>query len=167
MRRALSWGVFILVLLGGYVLAGPTALGGPASYVIVDGQSMEPTYATGDLLVARERDRYEVGEVIVYDAAVDGQFEVVHRIVEPTDGGFVTQGDNVPDVDPWIAQDDRIHGRVLLHIPRGGHAVHWLRQPPVVFALVLGLGTFELLKQRERKQHTAVDEVDVEEVNQA
>ena len=152
MRRLLSQGIFVGALVALTFAFGPTVAGGPASYVIVDGQSMEPTYHHDDLVIAYERDAYEVSDVIVYDANVAGQFNVVHRIIERTDDGFVTQGDNVPEPDFWIAEDEHIYGSVVLHIPRGGVVVQWLRQPFVIFSLMMGWAAFEFMKAREKEK---------------
>jgi hypothetical protein len=80
-KQLLNWGVFVLVLLGFYLIAGPTSLGGPAAYVIVDGRSMEPTYQDGDLVglscLARGADQIFAEEVL----AADGLLQVVR--VEP------------------------------------------------------------------------------------
>jgi signal peptidase I len=153
----LNWGLFVMVLLGVWLLAGPTQLGGPASYVIVDGRSMEPTYSHGDLVIARATSSYEPGEIIVYDAPVDARFNVIHRIVAPTDGGYVTQGDNMEWPDGWIAPHGAIHGTAVLHIPRGGVLVTFLRQPAVILGLLAGFLTFEYLKRSERKPVGAGD----------
>lgn len=152
MKQLLNWGVFGLVLLGVYVVAGPAQLGGPVSYVIVDGPSMEPTYDDGDLVLARQQPSYEVGDVITYDAPVDRQFNVIHRIVERVDGGYRTQGDNRDEPDGWIAPDDAIHGASWLHLPSGGGIVAFLRQPHAILALLAGLAAFEYVKRSERKK---------------
>jgi signal peptidase I len=158
MRILLNWGLFIAVLTGVWWFAGPAHLGGPANYVIVDGRSMEPTYDSGDLVITRERDRYGVGDVIVYDAPIDTQFEVIHRIVEPTEGGFVTQGDNRDEPDGWIAPHETIRGAALFHIPNGGAIVAFLRQPAAILALLAGFISFEALKRSERKRDDEQDE---------
>jgi signal peptidase I len=160
MRRLLNWGTFVLVLGVVWVVAGPTLLGGPASYVIVDGVSMEPTYHDGDLVIAREQASYDVGDIIVYDAPIDSQFNVIHRIIETTEGGFITQGDNRNEPDGWIAPHDTIYGSSWLLIPQGGRWVLLLRQPAVIAGLILGLVTFEFLKHAEKKQRRR-DEADV------
>ncbi len=152
MRRLLNWLVFAAVLLAVWIVAGPTSMGGPASYVIVDGRSMLPTYEDGDLVIARERSTYSPGDVIVYDAPIDSQFNVIHRIVEAADGGFVTQGDNMDKADGWIAPHETIYGSAWLHVPNGGIAITLLRRPAVIAALLMGLLTFELLKHAENKQ---------------
>jgi signal peptidase I len=157
MQHIINWGAFAIMLVAVWALAGPTDLGGPASYVIVDGRSMEPTYSHGDLVIAREQATYAVGDIIVYDAPVDAQFDVIHRIVEPTDGGFITQGDNRDTRDGWIAPHDTIHGASWLLVPGGGHAVALVRQPGVMAGLLMGLLTFEILKHAEKRQRRRGD----------
>lgn len=151
MARLANWGTFVVFVAVVWLLAGPTSLGGPASYVIVDGRSMEPTYQDGDLVIARERATYSLGDIVVYDAPVDSQFNVIHRIVQPTSGGFITQGDNRDEPDGWIAPHETIYGSAWLHIPNGGTAITWLRQPAVLAGLAAGLVAFELLKRAEKK----------------
>ena len=151
MRQVISWSTFALVIAAAFLLAGPSSLGGPANYVIVVGSSMEPTYHHGDLVVAYERDGYQVGDVIVYDAPVDAQFHVIHRIIERTDGGFITQGDNRDEPDGWIAPDDEIYGAASFHIPRAGTIAAFLRQPATILALIAGWLTFVIMDRRSRR----------------
>ena len=163
MSRAANWGVFLLVVSVFAFAAGPTALGGPASYVIVDGTSMEPTYIDGDLVVAYRSQAYETGDIIVYDAPVDAQFNVIHRIIERTDGGFITQGDNRDEPDGWIAPDDEIYGKALFHIPRGGAIVAFLRQPAAILAFLAGwltLAIFDRRRPSDDQDWNRADDVD-------
>jgi signal peptidase I len=156
MKSLLNWGIFVAVLFGVWQFAGPIQLGGPASYVIVDGRSMEPTYHDGDLVVARVQEEYAVGDVIVYDAPIDSsfdaEFEVIHRIVDPTAGGFVTQGDNMPRPDGWIAPVEAIQGAAVFHLPKGGQLVAFLRQPAAIIGLLAGMIAFEYLKRMEKRR---------------
>lgn len=151
MNKVLGWIVFVLVILATYLLAGPTSLGGPASYVVVTGTSMEPTYRDGDLVIALEAGSYRPGQAIVYDAPIGEHFSVVHRIVRSTEGGYVTQGDNRAGPDEWIAPRDAIYGAVRFHIPHGGTVLRYIRQPVSVFATVAGLLTFAILKKSSKE----------------
>jgi signal peptidase I len=160
-KRILNWLLFATLMVSMWLVAGPTAIGGPASYVIVDGRSMEPTYEHGDLVIARERHGYSIGDVIVYDAPVDARFNVIHRVVGVTDGGYVTQGDNMERPDGWIAPVSSIYGSSWLHVPAGGRLITFIRQPAAILGLAAGLAAFEVLKRRERAQDEAPD---VEEV---
>jgi signal peptidase I len=157
-NKQLSWGIFLVVVSAVALFAAPTSLGGPASYVIVDGPSMQPTYNNGDLVFAYEKDRYDIGDTIVYDAPVDTQFNVIHRITAVTEGGYITQGDNRNEVDGWIAPEGQIYGSALFHIPNGGAAIAFLRQPAVVVALLAGWLMFEVMKRRETRQAQDVAE---------
>jgi signal peptidase I len=154
MKRLVEWSLFAMVVLGIWIIAGPSSLGGPASYVIVEGSSMGPTYHDGDLVIAYQRDTYAIGDSIVYDAPVSAQFNVIHRIVERTEGGFITQGDNMDRPDGWIAPHDEIHGAALFHLPKGGVLVRFLRTPAALAALLAGWVFFEIAK-REEKQKAA------------
>jgi signal peptidase I len=154
MKQVIGWGVFVLVALGVYLVAGPMALGGPVSYVMVDGASMEPTYQHGDLVIAREQRSYEVGDIVVYDAPVDHQYHVIHRIVDEVEGGFVTQGDNMAGRDAWLVPHDVIYGRALIRVPQGGVVVDVLRRPAIV-AAIAGFGTLGLWGSRRRRRRRA------------
>jgi signal peptidase I len=151
MRKTGEWAGFMAVVAVAFWFLGPAALGGPASYVIVDGTSMDPTYANGDLVIARVQDAYAIGDVITYDAPVDVDFPVIHRIIEVTDNGFITQGDNRDEPDGWVVAPDSIHGASWLHIPRGGAIVAFLRQPAAIISLVSAWLVFAWLSRRERR----------------
>lgn len=153
--RLLNWVTFLVVIAAVWVLAGPTVLGGPASYVVVDGRSMLPTYEDGDLVIARQRGDYAVGDVVVYDAPIGSQFTVIHRVTEVVEGGFLTQGDNMEQPDGWVAPTDGVHGSAWFHIPNGGIVIAWLRQPAVAAGLAAGLVAFELAKRAERQRRDA------------
>src|SRR5438034_11407927 len=81
----------------------PQALGGNAGYVLVSGQSMEPRYHTGDMVLVERHSSYRVGEVIAYRVPKGDPMagsQVIHRIIGG-DGvhGFGRQGDNRTGAD--------------------------------------------------------------------
>ncbi|GAB4070903.1 hypothetical protein GCM10028777_37480 [Angustibacter speluncae] len=142
----------VLALLGAwFVTLGPTAFGGPAAYIEVQGHSMDGTYATGDLVVTREQDTYAVGQIVAFRAQ-GGQ--VIHRITGG-DGerGYTLQGDNNPDPDPWHPTDADVVGAAWLHLP--GKA-HLLRLPgePWFAGLAAGLVTLVVLGWDARPRRT-------------
>jgi signal peptidase len=141
--------VLLLVLVGAWAaFLRPADLGGPADYIIVSGDSMEPTYSSGDLVVTRSADSYVAGDVVTYRIPTGEPGEgtaVIHRIVAGTADGFVTQGDNRDGIDPWSPAAADMVGRVWLHIPEAGNIVLFLLQPAIVAALAGGLTTFLLV----------------------
>ncbi|HEY9562674.1 MAG TPA: signal peptidase I, partial [Nocardioides sp.] len=102
--QAASYLLLVALLLGWWTYLRPPSLGGSTSFVMVAGESMEPTYHTGDLVIVRKRDRYQVGDVVAFKTAAksDGNLLVIHRVVDVLpDGRLRLQGDNNDFVDPW------------------------------------------------------------------
>ena len=157
-RPIVSWSVFVLLCVAFWLVAGPAQLGGPAHYVIVDGPSMEPAYHEGDLVIARAKESYEVGDVVAYQPEIGQRFPVIHRIIEIAgDGQYITKGDNRDEADGWLAADSNIFGAEWLRIPYGGRVLLYLRQPTPWLAAAAGLsalGLFSRARQvRYQKTH--------------
>ncbi len=123
----------------------PAALGGPVAIVIVSGQSMEPGFQSGDLVLALRQRSYERGDVVVYRVPAgepgDGSI-VIHRVVGGSgSAGYRVRGDNKNGLDPWTPTDDDVLGTARLTVPRAGSALVALRSP-LGLAAVAGLVTF-------------------------
>lgn len=79
-------------------------------------ESMEPTIMTGSRYIINKRVKYEalkVGDMISFR---NGNRLITHRIVERTEEGFKTKGDNVitnKKVDPWIVRKSDYIGKVV------------------------------------------------------
>ena len=116
----------------------PQSLGGRASWVLVSGKSMLPTYHTGDLVLVRKQSSYHVGEVIAYLVPKGDPMaglQVIHRIIGgDAVHGFVVQGDNRTAPDSWRPKPQDIVGAKLLRVPYGVVVIQNLRSP-----LMLGL----------------------------
>jgi signal peptidase I len=135
------------------VLLGPRQLGGPGTYVVVSGTSMLPSIHGGDLVVARSRGSYRIGEVVVYRIPAGelgaGRL-VIHRIIGGSAArGYLLQGDNRAFHDPWRPRVNDIEGRTLAVAPRIGFALFYLRSPLALAALA-GLLTFLLFTRPPR-----------------
>lgn len=139
MKRRLRHGLVALgVVLVALWLAflRPAALGGSTEYVIVSGTSMEPTLYADDLVVVRERDRYDIGDIVamhVPEGAAGPVDVVIHRIVGGNASeGYVTQGDNRRTQDEWRVTPNDILGARLVRIPKAGMVLGWLAEPFVL-----------------------------------
>jgi signal peptidase I len=122
--RAAGTAVFAVSVVAWALFFRPAALGGPATYLIVSGHSMEPALHAGDLVVARRQDTYRRGDVIAYhimkNQAGAGAL-VIHRIVGGSSrDGYVTRGDNRSYRDPWRPRPVDIAGKMSLRVPRLG-----------------------------------------------
>ena len=139
-RALLGWAVLIAVMASWAVLFRPTSLGGPVTYVIVRGDSMLPTYASGDLVVVRAADDYAVGDVVAFRVPAgeigEGQI-VIHRLIERSGAFFTAKGDNNAGPDPWPTDHSRILGRAWLSIPSAGGAASFVAQPVIAGGLAM------------------------------
>jgi len=132
----------VLVLGLWFGLLGPRALGGPATYVIVAGHSMEPTLDSGDLVIATRRASYQPGDVVAFRIP-EGQL-VIHRIVGGSPEAFIVQGDNRSEADDWRPAAEDIAGKMWLRVPGAGRLVLQLRHPAMLAGLTAGLAMIVL-----------------------
>jgi signal peptidase I len=129
----------LLVLFAAiWSLLAPIPFGGQAAYVIVSGQSMEPLFRRGDLVILRQSESYEVGDVVTYRHPSIGP--IIHRIIGRADAGYVFQGDNNAWVDEYHPAQDELIGKLWLHVPRAGTLVERLRSPAGMAVLVAVMG---------------------------
>lgn len=121
---------------------------GIGSAVVLSG-SMEPTFSAGDLILVREADEYEVGDIVVYQ---DGNSLVVHRIVETDGDTVITRGDANNTADDPIARAD-IRGAVLCWIPYVGSVVSLVKSPfGTVCILAAAIALVEIPRRREKEK---------------
>ncbi len=146
--------VLLLVLVAVGAVAwhwlAPTQFGGQATYALVTGQSMQPTLPSGTLVVARSRQSYRVGQVVVFDAKGG---HVLHRIVAgDAVQGWHTKGDNNNWWDPWVVADADVRGEKVLAVPGLGAVLSWFIARPAIAATSAAavVLAFAMLPRRRR-----------------
>lgn len=104
---------------------------GYGTAVVLSG-SMEEAISVNDLVVYRQQDSYEVGDIVSYNT---GSSLVTHRIVELSETGFITKGDanNTPD-SPILPE--QIVGKVVLVVPGVGAAIEFAQSPLGMMILI-------------------------------
>jgi signal peptidase I len=133
----------VAFVAGWFLLFRPSFLGGGATYIMVEGISMEPTLTSGDLAIVHKQGSYSPGDIVAFRA--EGAI-VIHRIIRGSaEEGYVVQGDNKEVPDLWRPTGEDILGRMWLRIPAGGHVLMFLRQPLVLGSLAGGLGMLTVL----------------------
>ena len=121
-----------------WVLLLPLQIGGQTSYVIVNGDSMEPMLHKGDLVLLREQPLYEVGDVVTYNHPSVGP--VIHRIVARDLDRYVLQGDNNDWLDPYQPFSSELGGKFWFMLPGAGKILVMVRKPWIL-ALISGACT--------------------------
>jgi nickel-type superoxide dismutase maturation protease len=79
----------------------------PVTTVVVSGESMLPTYAAGDWLVATKAGRVEPGQVVVIERESRPGILLIKRVIRTEAEGWWVEGDNASASD-----DSRTFGAV-------------------------------------------------------
>jgi len=129
--------IMVISLIAMWIVFAPTRIGGRASYVIINGNSMEPGFHRGDLVIVQTALKYEVGDIVTYSDAKMGAY-VIHRIIETNQDYFILKGDNNSWIDAYHPIRNEIVGKLWIHIPKLGKTMEWLRVP-INMALTIGM----------------------------
>jgi signal peptidase len=142
----------VAVLLWG---TWPQSLGGSVAYVKVNGESMDGTYNTGDLIVVHREAHYAVGDIIAYRVPKDkfaAGAQVIHRIVGGNgSSGFVTRGDNRTVVDEWHPRIGDVVGTAWARFPGLGSWFSKMARPIPLGALCGGLTVLVMLFPKRKR----------------
>ncbi|MEI2653763.1 MAG: signal peptidase I [Microthrixaceae bacterium] len=118
--RAVAKHACTFMFLAAAVVLWPARLGGATSFVVVAGQSMEPTYHTGDVLLVRDSGHPQPGDIAVYrstNGSIVDEHLVVHRVLGRThDGRYTFQGDNRATADDDHPASRDIVGRPVANL---------------------------------------------------
>lgn len=124
--------VVVLVVVGIAVVPA----GSPVQVSYVYSDSMEPTIGVDDGYVLVPAGDVTTGDVVTFWSPTKDT-HVTHRVVDRTDGGFVTRGDNNPATDQAAGYEpvsrDQVVGKVLavggdpVVVPQLGAAIQLIR----------------------------------------
>ena len=139
---SLSSAAMVVFFALAWVLFAPPQIGGQTSYVILNGNSMEPGMKRGDLAIVREAGSYKPGDVVTYRHPQIGP--VIHRIIGNDGARFVLQGDNNDFIDSYHPDQGEVVGKLWIHIPGVGTWLARFREPVsmagLLFVAFIGFG---------------------------
>lgn len=137
----------------------PVKLFGFAFLVVTTG-SMEPEIGAGELIIIKEVDRYEIGDIVTFVDKED--FLVTHRIVNLNEKSMITKGDNN---DLFDEETDlrNIRGKVIFHSKFLGFFVLYLLKP-LVFIYVITLVILNIIRNfwNEESEDKTNEEIKIE-----
>ncbi|CEO31871.1 signal peptidase I [Paraclostridium sordellii] len=114
---------------------------GYRSYTVLSG-SMEPKFYPGDIIITKHKDKVDikVNDIVTYR---DNKGVIItHRIIEETDEGYITKGDNNNVKDAGILKEENIIGKVKFSIPKIGYVMNFLSDSKVVAIEMVLLAIF-------------------------
>ncbi len=130
-------GFFIISILL-FVFVNTVQYFGINLYIVRSG-SMEPEISTGSLCMINMNYPYEkiqCGDIIAFES---GNMLVLHRVIQVTDEGLITKGDNNQVDDGMTTTEVNYVGKNLGAIPYLGYFVFWIqtRRGKLMFIAVL------------------------------
>jgi signal peptidase I len=121
---------------------------------MVRGDSMLPTFETGDLVITESHAEYRIGDVVAYrvpTSDVGSGLLVIHRIGGgDARRGYVLRGDNNSEPDPWQPTAADIVGLASFRIPIAGQVLGMLHQPATLASLGASLVVILVLMSAPR-----------------
>jgi signal peptidase len=126
--------IFAALLWMGF---GPVQLGGPVSYIIISGNSMEPDFQVGDLVLARKNIFYQLNDQVVYNHPKVGY--VFHRIVAKDHDTFILKGDHNDWQDSHQPTGAEVLGKYWFMVPGAGEWIRALRKPVYFTGLAISI----------------------------
>jgi signal peptidase len=133
----------------------PSALGGNAEFLLVQGQSMLPVIEPGSFVIIKSKPTYEVGDVVSYSTEKYSDFggrTIVHRIIKETNEGFIIKGDNNPKPDPGVISPSAVRGEVIAFTPFLGYVLVLLRNHLVMAVLAVGIMMAQMKSKKKKKE---------------
>ena len=113
--------------------------------VILSG-SMEPELMTGCLAFVNQRADYEdivIGDIIQFQTETG--VSCIHRVIDITDAGIETKGDNNENSDGITTIEQNFQGEIIFDIPKVGRLVESVKTPTGIGFIVAVFVVFTLL----------------------
>lgn len=138
--RLLVVAAVLLVTAALLISVGPKVA--PYETYFVRSGSMEPTFATGDLIVLTKVRAADVrkGDIITFERPDKSGALVTHRVyrieTNPSGRQFVTKGDANPAPDAWRVPATGVSWRYKFRIPTVGYVFGYLSTPAARLALL-------------------------------
>jgi signal peptidase I len=141
--------ITLVLMAVAWLLFVPTQFGGQASYVVIAGNSMEPLFHQGDLVILRRATAYQVGDIVTYRHPEIGP--VIHRIVAQEGNRYIFKGDHNTWDDAYRPTQSDFMGKFWLHLPSVGRLIEPLRTPWAMALLASGSAVIVLLSATSRQ----------------
>lgn len=115
---------------------------------------MEPAIKTGSILMIKQMQDYNIGDVISFGEITKTKAPTTHRIhdIKVIEGNpyYITKGDANNASDPKEIPQKEIIGKVLVSVPFVGYAVDFAKKP-LGFALIVGIPAVAVIGDEIRK----------------
>ena len=125
----------ILLVLASYskfILKQKLIKVGDYSILVVLTGSMEPTIKAGEMILIKEKDEYQVGDIVTY--IDEDAYFITHRITQINGNECITRGDN-NNLEDFGFDIKSIQGSVVYHSKILGFFILYLLKPLAIIYL--------------------------------
>lgn len=129
--KIISYFIYVLVIIFAILaLSSKFTIGGFKLLVVMSG-SMEPAIKTGSMVIDKNFNDYNIGDIITFKDEQKPKETTTHRIKDKQcqEGNclFLTKGDANNSADGEQVTEDRIVGKTILSIPYFGYIASFAR----------------------------------------
>ena len=111
------------------------------SYTVLSG-SMEPKFYPGDIVITQNKDKADIKVNDIVTFRDNEGVIITHRIIEETNEGYITKGDNNNVNDADVLKEKNIIGEVKFSIPKVGYVMNLLSNPKSIAIEMILLAVF-------------------------
>ena len=153
----MTFGVALIAIIAILSFSSSLRIGGYQPIVITSG-SMRPSVDRGDLLIIKDSNDIQVGDLITFRPSTGKVSSVTHRVVGIQNNAegiqYFTKGDanNTADLEPVPA--NRVIGVVVRELPNVGYLALVMHNRLLVVLLVFALLLMELTIWLSSHRHT-------------
>ena len=114
--------------------------GGVRAFTVTSG-SMAPSLSTGEVVIIKPFDQYQVGDIIIFYPFVDNQEKTItHRIygLKETNGKelYITKGDASNLFDAQLVAPEAVLGKVVFSVPHLGGFINFVKPKKLLRVLI-------------------------------
>ena len=105
---------------------------------IITSASMSPELSVHSVILIRQTpfDEIQVGDIISYRAS-NYNLPVCHRVIEITENGLITKGDNVNVPDQEVVTSDMFRGKLIWHTNFFAGYITFVQEKGIFIGLIL------------------------------
>lgn len=116
---------------------------------IATGNSMNPTINSGDLIIVKKTNHYELNDIIAFQN--DENMIITHRIHEISNELYITKGDNNHFIDGYQVKQNDVYGKVVGKINNIGYLLVFIRHKFwLIIFLLISLSILILITTRRK-----------------
>ncbi len=160
--KILEYLFYVLVAIFALLAISSSFSVGGFKLLVVKSGSMEPAIKTGSIVIDKNYNNYNIGDIITFKNLEKPKETSTHRIAEKQCAGgiclFKTKGDANNGVDLGQVAQDKIVGKVILSIPYFGYLVSFCRSLPGIILLIV-IPAVIIVYEEAKKIHKEVKEI--------